>query len=65
MQTKTKSKITRGCNNGEEVCSPKEKHDDDDDDDDRYYSRLLHIRENKGEQDHKGGNTKKQNANQN
>jgi hypothetical protein len=53
MQTKTKSKITRRCNNGEEVYSPKEKHDDDDDDD-RYYSRLLYIKEKKGEQDHKG-----------
>ncbi len=53
MQTKTKSKITRGCNNGEEVCSFEEEHDDD-----HYYFRLVHIREEKGEQDHKGGTPK-------
>jgi hypothetical protein len=59
-QTKTKRKITRGCNNGEKVCSPEKEFDDD-----HYYFRLLHIREEKGEQAHKGGSTRKQNANQN
>jgi len=58
-QTKSKSKITR-CNNGEKVCSLEEKFDDD-----CYYFHLLHIREERGEQDRKGGSTRKQNANQN
>ncbi len=47
-QMQTKTKTIRGCNNGEEVCEFEE-HDDD-----HYYSHLLHIREEKGEQDHKG-----------
>jgi hypothetical protein len=59
-QAKTKSKITRGCNNDEKVCSFEEELDDN-----RYYFCLLHIREERREEDHKGGNTKKQNANQN
>jgi hypothetical protein len=59
MQPKTKRKITRKCSNGEEVYTL------DEHDDDRCSSRLLHIKEERGEQDQKGGNTKKKNANQN
>ncbi len=58
-QTQTKSKITR-CNNGEEVCPLEEKFDDD-----CYYFHFLHIKKKKGEQDCKGGSTRKQNADQN
>jgi hypothetical protein len=52
-QTKTKSKITRGCNNGEKVCSPEEELDDD-----HYYFHFLHIKEERGEQDHRGEHQK-------